>query len=112
MVTGADAVFRAVDFDEDGQQDNIGFVVKNITIIHNVSDAIFPYDRSDRDSFEYLRRFSTADFSDVCLGVAFTAIDFFDGVVGKAWYASSNNDGTGMYPIMHLGHSSINKSDI
>ena len=75
VVIGADAVFRATDFDGDGVRDNIGFQVKNITIIHNSSAAFYGYSRTNGNSFQYLRSFSTADFSDVCLGVAFTAID-------------------------------------
>ena len=95
VVIGADAVFRATDFDGDGVRDNIGFQVKNITIIHNSSAAFYGYSRTNGNSFEYLRSFSTADFSDVCLGVAFTAIDFDRGVVGLAWYASSLSGGAG-----------------
>ena len=95
VVIGADAVFRATDFDGDGVRDNIGFQVKNITIIHNSSAAFYGYSRTNGNSFQYLRSFSTADFSDVCLGVAFTAIDFDRGVVGLAWYASSLSGGAG-----------------
>ena len=96
-VIGADAVFRATDFDGDGVRDNIGFVVKNITIIHNSSAAFYGYSRTNGNSFQYLQSFSTGDFSDVCLGVAFTAIDFERGVVGLAWYASSMGGGAGMW---------------
>lgn len=95
VVIGADAVFRATDFDGDGVRDNIGFLVKNITIIHNASAAFYGYSRTNGNSFQYLRSFSTGDFSDVCLGVAFTAIDFDRGVVGLAWYASSLSGGAG-----------------
>ncbi|XP_070178033.1 uncharacterized protein [Littorina saxatilis] len=95
VIIGADAVFRATDFDGNGVRDNIGFLVKNITIMHNSSAALYDYSRSNDDSFQYLRSFSTVDFSDVCLGVAFTAIDFQRGVVGLAWYASSMSGGTG-----------------
>ncbi|KAL8593077.1 hypothetical protein ACOMHN_018003 [Nucella lapillus] len=95
VVIGADAVFRGTDFDGDGQRDNIGFMVKNITIIHNSSVAFYHYSRSNGNSFNYLKSFSTGDFSDVCLGVAFTAIDFQRGVVGLAWYASSLGGGAG-----------------
>ena len=95
VVIGADAVFRATDFDGDGVRDNIGFVVKNITIIHNSSTAFYGYSRANGNSFEYLKSFSTGDFSDVCLGVAFTAIDFQRSVVGLAWYASTASGGAG-----------------
>lgn len=97
IVMGADALFRSTDFNGDGLSDSIGFLVKNITIIRSPDTAFYSYSRSNSNAFQYLKSFSTADFSDVCLGVAFTAIDFERGVVGLAWYASSTTVGLGEY---------------
>lgn len=94
-VYGADAIFRSTDFNLDGVGDNIGFMIKNITVLSNESMDFFSYSMDDTNYMGYLRNFSRANFSDYCLGVAFTYKEFKRSVGGVAWIASSN---THVYP--------------
>ena len=90
FVSEANQIFRWTDFDGDGSADNIGFHVRKVTI-YDGSQAYAMEGKEDIG--KYLEAFGTYDFDDYCLGVVFTSIDF-DGSVGLAWVASSNDYGT------------------
>ncbi|XP_046345357.2 disintegrin and metalloproteinase domain-containing protein 10-like [Haliotis rufescens] len=87
----ADMMFRQTDFDGDGVGDNIGFKVGNITIYKEYQE--YSLKDENMDVYTYLDRFSEYDFSDYCLGVAYTYRDFEDNIVGLAWIGSSNANG-------------------
>ncbi|XP_041351461.1 disintegrin and metalloproteinase domain-containing protein 10-like [Gigantopelta aegis] len=86
----ADAIFRSTDFDGDGFGDNVGFVVENITIYNNPYAPGYKLKETRSLSVDYLRRFAEYDFSNYCLGVAFTYTDFERGIIGLAWAATAN----------------------
>lgn len=92
LIGSADHIFRSTDFDGDGKGDNVGFMVTAITIYTN--ETIDDYKMADKaDVYEYLNQFSKYNFNDYCLGIAFTARDFEDGVVGLAWVGNSDEYG-------------------
>ncbi|XP_050405995.2 disintegrin and metalloproteinase domain-containing protein 10 [Patella vulgata] len=91
-VMEADVIFRGTDFSGNGQGDNIGFVVGNITIYSSESDPGNKFSDSI-NVYEYLDLMTEYDLSQYCLGIGFTCREFSKGVVGLAWVASSSRYG-------------------
>ena len=90
FVTEANTAFRNTDFDGDGSSDNIGFFVSKITVYTDKTDPnyILMFD-SQPSAATYLKTFAKYDFSDVCVGMGFTFMDW-NGVVGVAFRALSD----------------------
>lgn len=86
LVFQTNLIFRGTDFDGDGAGDNIGFHISKITVYTNSN---YPM-ASALDVGSYLDIFSEYDFSDYCIGSAFSSRDFEDGIIGLAWVADSN----------------------
>lgn len=90
QVGQADMIFRSTDFDGNGYGDNIGFEISNITVFTDPTYSGYYMVDNDLSVQNYLTLFSQYDFGQYCLGVAFTYRDFYKGVVGLAWIASSS----------------------
>ena len=89
FVTEANTAFRNTDFDGDGSSDNIGFFVSKITVYTNKTDPnYFLIFDTQPDAGQYLHRFSKHDFSDVCMGIGFSFMDW-NGPLGIAYLAYS-----------------------
>lgn len=87
-VTAANTIFRAVDFDFDGEPDNVGFTIKEI-VLHESNSSKY-YLSDSRDSMTVLKAFSRYNFNGYCLGVLFTYHEFDNGILGLSWRASSS----------------------
>ena len=90
FVTEANTAFRNTDFDGDGSSDNIGFFVSKITVYTDKTDPnyILMFD-SQPSAGTYLKTFAKYDFTDVCVGIGFTFMDW-NGPLGVAYRASSD----------------------
>ena len=86
----ADAAFRHVDFNGDGQSDNIGFSLGKITILQDTDSGGLIISRNNQIASEVLKTFSYNNFSDYCLGILFTHTNFDTGTLGLSWVASSS----------------------
>ncbi|KAL3288910.1 hypothetical protein HHI36_003355 [Cryptolaemus montrouzieri] len=78
-VNEVNSVFRSTDFDEDGNPDNIGFIVKYLVIIES------------EDSPTIICHLILQNL-EVCLGVLFTAQSFQESVLGVSYSAVSEAD--------------------
>lgn len=87
LISEANQIFRSTDFNGDGSGDNIGFYVSKITIYDDSGEYLMS---EIDDVSEYLTTFSEYNFDDYCLATGFTSKDFDDGVIGLAWVASSS----------------------
>lgn len=84
-ISEADHVFRTTDFDGDGLGDNVGFILQEVTFFTSpLAPGYHMRNVDEVDSDIYLRQLSRYDFSQYCLGVAFTFRDFGGNVVGIA----------------------------
>nr|KAI8741255.1 disintegrin and metalloproteinase domain-containing protein 10-like [Biomphalaria glabrata] len=89
LINEVDAIFRSVDFDGDGYGDNIGFIVGKVDI-HSLNDPSYMLIKEYMKADEYLHLFSKYyDFSQACLGVAFTYRDL-GSVSGTSYPAFSD----------------------
>jgi disintegrin and metalloproteinase domain-containing protein 17 len=84
-------------FQEANFPSKLGLFVTNITIYESVTDPSTPeYARErERNSEKLLRKFSQADWSDVCLAHLFTAVRFDDERLGVAYVASRKSNDVG-----------------
>ena len=90
----ADVIFRSTDFDGDGQGDNIGFTINAFTVFPSTTTPGYTMSDTTSDSFTFLDQLILNDFSDSCLGYAFTYRDFNEGIVGVAYIGNSNEYGS------------------
>lgn len=90
-ISEADRVFRTTDFDGDGLGDNVGFILQEVTFFTSpLAPGYHMRNVDEVDSHIYLKQLSQYDFSQYCLGVAFTFRDFGGNVIGLAY--KSNPD--------------------
>lgn len=84
-ISEADHIFRMTDFDGDGLGDNVGFILQEVTFFTSALAPGYHMRNVDEvDSNAYLKQLSRYDFSQYCLGVAFTFRDFGENVIGLA----------------------------
>ncbi|CAH1155155.1 unnamed protein product [Phaedon cochleariae] len=87
-------IYRNTDFNQDGKNDNITFMVKRIKV--HTSDALkdplyrFP---SNYGVEKFLELFSEEDYDAFCLAYMFTYRDFEMGTLGLAWTGDLKNAG-------------------
>ncbi|XP_013379515.1 disintegrin and metalloproteinase domain-containing protein 10 [Lingula anatina] len=93
-VTEVDKLFRGSDFNGDGEADNIGIAIGEITIYGDKDAVAYKLADTSTDVFTYLYSFSEYNFDNFCGGVVFTHRDFADGVLGLAWIADSSKYGS------------------
>jgi disintegrin and metalloproteinase domain-containing protein 10 len=86
------SIFAFADFDEDGDYDNINFIIKRIKVHTN--------SKADRYKFPgnygvetFLEKFSEDNFDAFCLAYMFTYRDFDGGTLGLAWTGDLTNAG-------------------
>ena len=89
-ITEVDEIFRTTDFDGDGQGDNIGFMVTDVTVYQSSTAKDYKISDQDLAVDAVLTKFSSYEFNDVCLALLLTYRDFDDGIVGLAWVATSS----------------------
>uniref|UniRef100_T1IS51 Peptidase M12B domain-containing protein n=1 Tax=Strigamia maritima TaxID=126957 RepID=T1IS51_STRMM len=90
----ADRIFRATDFNEDGQADNVGFKIDAVEVHMNTACLENPaLAKPGVTSDQYLEMFSERDFHNFCVGVAFSGFTFPGRVLGIAWMADADNSG-------------------
>jgi len=94
-VKEANRFFAVADFDSDGVSDCVRLTVGEITIFTeenstaNLLAGHFPVPE------DFLKRFSRYNFDGFCLGALFTSREFEDLVLGLAWRGSTISDGVG-----------------
>ncbi|OAD59782.1 Disintegrin and metalloproteinase domain-containing protein 10 [Eufriesea mexicana] len=87
-------IYRYTDFNQDGQPDNISFMIKRVKV--HGEDA--PNDSGYRFTGtygveEFLELFSEEDYDAFCLSYMFTYRDFEKGTLGLAWTGDLKNAG-------------------
>ena len=87
----ADHSFRRVDFGADRVGDNIGFMIKEVTIFTSASSPDYVLSRSTQPD-EVVRTFADYDFSRSCLGVLFTHRNFDHDIVSDSFMGCASSD--------------------
>ncbi|EFN83625.1 ADAM 10 [Harpegnathos saltator] len=93
-VQRVNSIYKHTDFNQDGQPDNIGFMIKRIKV--HSEDALrdpnyrFP---GNYGVEKYLELFSEEDYDTFCLAYMFTYRDFEMGTLGLAWTGDLKNAG-------------------
>ncbi|XP_037090955.1 disintegrin and metalloproteinase domain-containing protein 10-like [Pollicipes pollicipes] len=93
-VQQANEIYKTVDFDQDGIQDNIGFMIKRIRV-HKptaVNDVGYRFP-GNYGVEKYLELFSEENYDSFCLAYMFTYRDFEGGTLGLAWTGDLNQAG-------------------
>ena len=84
MINFMDRYFRRVDFDLDGQVDNIGFILRNLSFVDDSNDTL----RYSRNSNKLLRTFSHHNHGTECMHVLIVNRWLEGGVLGLAFSPS------------------------
>ncbi|KAG1679187.1 Disintegrin and metalloproteinase domain-containing protein 10 [Nymphon striatum] len=87
-------IYRVADFDQDGVQDNISFMIKRIKVhtLEALSDPKYRFP-SNYGVEKFLELFSEEDYDSFCLAYMFTYRDFEGGTLGLAWTGDLKNAG-------------------
>lgn len=102
IVAFANIIFRRVDFNRNGQPDDISIVLQNIQINTTVpSNAKFADEFQDVTSL--LTEFSKNDWSAYCTSYLFTKRDFEGGILGLAYVAEESSVGGICDPVSFQG---------
>ncbi|CAK9295462.1 unnamed protein product [Gordionus sp. m RMFG-2023] len=92
-ILAVDSIYRTVDFDGDKVADNIGFMVKNVTLFKDDNITGYKLNNYLINANDYLNSFSEYDWSGYCLSLAFTCRTFEEGILGLTWIADSDING-------------------
>ncbi|XP_020711523.2 disintegrin and metalloproteinase domain-containing protein 10-like [Athalia rosae] len=93
-VQKVNAIYRYTDFNQDGQPDNISFMIKRVKV--HGEDALQDPTYRFTGSYgveEFLELFSEEDYDAFCLSYMFTYRDFEKGTLGLAWTGDLKNAG-------------------
>ncbi|XP_043250301.1 disintegrin and metalloproteinase domain-containing protein 10-like [Colletes gigas] len=93
-VQRVNSIYRYTDFNQDGQPDNISFMIKRVKV-HSEDSLNDPSYRftGDYGVEEFLELFSEEDYDAFCLSYMFTYRDFEKGTLGLAWTGDLKNAG-------------------
>ncbi|XP_024937542.1 disintegrin and metalloproteinase domain-containing protein 10 isoform X2 [Cephus cinctus] len=88
------SIYRYTDFNQDGESDNISFMIKRIKV-HGEGALADPTYRfaGNHGVEEFLELFSEEDYDAFCLSYMFTYRDFEKGTLGLAWTGDLKNAG-------------------
>ncbi|XP_043509413.1 disintegrin and metalloproteinase domain-containing protein 10-like isoform X2 [Frieseomelitta varia] len=93
-VQRVNSIYRYTDFNQDGQPDNISFMIKRIKV--HGEDALNDPSYRFTGTYgveEFLELFSEEDYDAFCLSYMFTYRDFEKGTLGLAWTGDLKNAG-------------------
>ncbi|KAK2704288.1 hypothetical protein QYM36_016626, partial [Artemia franciscana] len=87
-------IYQAIDFDGDGEPDDINFMIKRIKVHTDsaLSDTNYRYP-GNYGVEKFLELFSEEDYDAFCLAYMFTYRDFDGGTLGLAWTGDLKNAG-------------------
>ncbi|XP_077993939.1 disintegrin and metalloproteinase domain-containing protein 10-like [Glandiceps talaboti] len=91
LIQDVNLIFKSIDFDEDGSQDNITFAIKHIKIhtAESLLDSNYLLTGFHRNAEDYLYTFAgMGEYDDYCLAVLLSNQDFDEGILGLAWMGS------------------------
>ncbi|XP_034948232.1 disintegrin and metalloproteinase domain-containing protein 10-like [Chelonus insularis] len=93
-VQRVNSIYRYTDFNQDGQKDNVSFMIKRVKI-HGPKALEDPSYRftGKYGVEEYLELFSEENYDAFCLSYMFTYRDFEKGTLGLAWTGDLKNAG-------------------
>ncbi|XP_064595788.1 disintegrin and metalloproteinase domain-containing protein 10-like [Liolophura sinensis] len=91
-VQAVNAIYKNIDFDQDGKPDEIGFIIKKIKI-HTDPDVEGYRYKGNYGVEKFLELVSEENYDFVCLSYMFTHRDFEGGTLGLAWTADLHNAG-------------------
>ncbi|XP_067653921.1 disintegrin and metalloproteinase domain-containing protein 10-like [Haliotis asinina] len=108
-VQSVNAIYGAIDFDGDGNADNINFIIKKIKVHTNTSDPTYRLN-GNYGVEKYLELHSEENYDSFCLSYMFTHRDFGSGVLGLAWTAGERLSGgvCEKYAVLAQGSLSLN----
>ncbi|XP_043289218.1 disintegrin and metalloproteinase domain-containing protein 10-like [Venturia canescens] len=93
-VQRVNSIYRHTDFNQDGQPDNISFMIKRIKVHGKESENDPGYRFTGTYGVEeFLELFSEEDYDAFCLSYMFTYRDFEKGTLGLAWTGDLKNAG-------------------
>ncbi|XP_053986021.1 disintegrin and metalloproteinase domain-containing protein 10-like [Hylaeus anthracinus] len=93
-VQRVNSIYRYTDFNQDGQPDNISFMIKRVKV--HGEDALNDSSYRFTGAYgveEFLELFSEEDYDAFCLSYMFTYRDFEKGTLGLAWTGDLKNAG-------------------
>ncbi|KZC07718.1 Disintegrin and metalloproteinase domain-containing protein 10 [Dufourea novaeangliae] len=93
-VQRVNSIYRYTDFNQDGQPDNISFMIKRVKV--HGEDALTDSSYRFTGTYgveEFLELFSEEDYDAFCLSYMFTYRDFEKGTLGLAWTGDLKNAG-------------------
>ncbi|XP_017885545.1 disintegrin and metalloproteinase domain-containing protein 10-like [Ceratina calcarata] len=93
-VQRVNSIYRYTDFNQDGQPDNISFMIKRVKV--HGGDALNDPSYRFTGTYgveEFLELFSEEDYDAFCLSYMFTYRDFEKGTLGLAWTGDLKNAG-------------------
>ncbi|XP_067943444.1 disintegrin and metalloproteinase domain-containing protein 10-like [Watersipora subatra] len=91
-VQAANSIYRTIDFDADGQADNVTFTIKKLKIWTDSTSSGYPF-AANLDINNFLEVSTLQSFDSFCLAYTFTHRDFNDGTLGLAWPGSIDGSG-------------------
>ncbi|KAK2575767.1 hypothetical protein KPH14_007153 [Odynerus spinipes] len=93
-VQRVNSIYRHTDFNQDGQPDNISFMIKRVKVHGEdaVQDPSYRF-TGNYGVEEFLELFSEEDYDAFCLSYMFTYRDFEKGTLGLAWTGDLKNAG-------------------
>ncbi|KAI4501922.1 hypothetical protein M0802_003257 [Mischocyttarus mexicanus] len=93
-VQRVNSIYRHTDFNQDGQPDNISFMIKRVKVHGEeaLHDSSYRF-TGDYGVEEFLELFSEEDYDAFCLSYMFTYRDFEKGTLGLAWTGDLKNAG-------------------
>ncbi|XP_076294427.1 disintegrin and metalloproteinase domain-containing protein 10 [Lasioglossum baleicum] len=93
-VQRVNSIYRYTDFNQDGQPDNISFMIKRVKVHSEaaLNDSSYRFTGSYGVE-EFLELFSEEDYDAFCLSYMFTYRDFEKGTLGLAWTGDLKNAG-------------------
>ncbi|XP_076544396.1 disintegrin and metalloproteinase domain-containing protein 10 isoform X2 [Osmia lignaria lignaria] len=93
-VQRVNSIYRYTDFNQDGQPDNISFMIKRVKVHGEraLNDPTYRF-TGTYGVEEFLELFSEEDYDAFCLSYMFTYRDFEKGTLGLAWTGDLKNAG-------------------
>ncbi|CAL7939204.1 unnamed protein product [Xylocopa violacea] len=93
-VQRVNSIYRYTDFNQDGQPDNISFMIKRVKVHGGgaLNDPSYRF-TGTYGVEEFLELFSEEDYDAFCLSYMFTYRDFEKGTLGLAWTGDLKNAG-------------------
>lgn len=91
-VQGVNQIYSIVDFDADGKEDRISFIIKRVKVHTNPRDPGYKF-WGNYGVETFLELFSEDNFDAYCLAYMFTYRDFEGGTLGLAWTGDLTNAG-------------------